>query len=93
MPDVRVNLIVTGRVQGVFYRQSTLQEAQRLGLRGWVANLPDGSVEIEAEGEEGAVADLVAWAKVGPPAAHVDHVRERKLTATGDDRTFMVRNA
>ena len=93
MSDVRVNLIVTGRVQGVFYRQSTLQEAQRLGLRGWVANLPDGSVEIEAEGDEAAVADLVAWAKVGPPAARVEHVRERKLSPTGLDRTFMLRHA
>ena len=92
MAIARVNLIVSGKVQGVFYRQGTLQEAQRRGLCGWVMNLPDGSVEIEAEGEAEAVADLARWAAVGPPSARVDHVRERRLEPTGADRTFMVRH-
>lgn len=91
MATARVNLIVTGKVQGVFFRQSTLQEAQRLGLCGWVCNLPDGSVEIEAEGDEASLRDLVAWAQHGPPMARVDGVRERAIAVTGEDRTFRVR--
>lgn len=90
MAIARVNLLVSGKVQGVFFRQSTLQEAQRLGLLGFVQNLPDGSVEIEAEGEREAIDALVRWARVGPPQARVDAVRERSLTPTGADRTFRV---
>jgi len=91
MDAIRVNLLVTGKVQGVFYRQSALQEAQRLGLSGWVMNLPDGGVELEAEGSARAVAELIAWAKVGPPAAEVEAVRVRERRPTGADRTFMVK--
>lgn len=91
MAIIRLGLIVTGRVQGVFYRQSALQEAQRLNLCGWVMNLPDGSVELEVEGEEESVRELAAWARNGPPNARVEGVRERKLLPTGADRTFMVK--
>jgi acylphosphatase len=90
MAIARVNLLVTGKVQGVFFRQSTLQQAQRLSLSGWVRNLPDGSVELEAEGESLALEALVRWAKVGPPGARVDGVQERSLAPTGIDRTFKV---
>ena len=91
MATIRVGLVISGRVQGVFYRQSALQEAQRLNLCGWVMNLPDGGVELEAEGSEESVRELVAWARRGPPAAQVDEVRERLLAPTGADRTFVVR--
>jgi len=67
----RVHLVASGRVQGVFYRQSTVDAARRLGLRGWVRNLPDGRVEAEAEGERAAVESLVEWCRRGPPAAMV----------------------
>jgi acylphosphatase len=68
----RVHLVVSGRVQGVFFRQSTADTARRLGLRGWVRNLPDGRVEAEAEGERAALEALVDWCRRGPPAARVD---------------------
>jgi acylphosphatase len=74
MGQKQVHLVVRGRVQGVYFRASTEHEARRLGLRGWVKNRPDGSVEIAAEGSEEALNDLVQWAHRGPSAARVDHV-------------------
>ena len=72
MAAARVHLVVSGRVQGVFFRQSTADTARRLGLRGWVRNLPDGRVEAEAEGDRAALEALVEWCRRGPPAARVD---------------------
>jgi acylphosphatase len=86
----RVHLVITGRVQGVFYRASTRDEAVRRGLTGWVRNLPDGGVECVAEGEEGALHGLVAWCQEGPPAARVDHVDERWSEARGELASFRV---
>lgn len=70
----RVSVIVTGRVQGVSYRASTVFEARGHGLTGWVRNLADGSVELEAQGDDASVAALVAWCAHGPPAARVTGV-------------------
>lgn len=66
--------VVNGRVQGVFFRQSTLQKARRLGLRGWVRNRADGAVEGVAAGSETALAALHEWLHRGPPQARVDAV-------------------
>jgi acylphosphatase len=74
MARVRVSFVVAGRVQGVFYRQSAVEEARRLGLDGWVRNLPDGRVEAEAEGERAAVEAFLAWCRSGPPSARVEGV-------------------
>ena len=71
---VRVRLAIDGRVQGVFFRTSTLEEATRLGLTGWVRNCPDGSVEVVAEGQKKKIDDLVSWCHHGPPGAHVRDV-------------------
>ncbi|PJJ58891.1 acylphosphatase [Hymenobacter chitinivorans] len=65
---------IQGRVQGVFFRQSTRAEAQRLGLTGYARNNADGTVTIEAEGTPDALAALEAWCHQGPPAARVDRV-------------------
>ncbi len=86
----RVNLIVTGRVQGVFFRASTLEKAQSLNLRGWVMNLPDRSVEILAEGSRYALEDLVEWCKLGPPEAMVQDVIVRWGKYQDEFRTFMI---
>jgi len=72
-------LKITGRVQGVFYRQSTRQEAQTLGLLGWVRNLADGSVEALVAGSEPAVKALIDWCQGGPPSAVVDNVEVKWL--------------
>ncbi len=65
---------VSGRVQGVWYRGSTQHKARELGLTGYARNLPDGSVEVLACGEAGAVQTLADWLRQGPPAARVSDV-------------------
>ena len=71
MNDVRVRAIVQGRVQGVFYRDSCQAEARRLGVRGWVRNRQDGTVEVVAEGPRDRVDQLLTWCRQGPPRATV----------------------
>jgi acylphosphatase len=68
------HILVNGRVQGVFYRQSTREKAKSLGLSGWVRNLADGRVEIEATGPRLKLDALVDWSHDGPPHAVVDSV-------------------
>ncbi len=86
----RVNLFVAGTVQGVFYRASTLERAQSLNLTGWIKNLPDGSVELLAEGPRYALEDLVEWCRQGPPAAEVEDVVARWQDYKDEFRTFMI---
>lgn len=68
---------VTGRVQGVFFRDSTRATAQRLGITGWVRNLPDGAVEVLACGEPAALDGLEEWLWRGPDQARVEDVARR----------------
>ena len=76
-----VRCVVAGRVQGVYYRAATADEAVRLALEGWVKNLADGRVEVVAAGEPSAVAALVRWLWKGPPAARVDAVHIEEWTS------------
>jgi acylphosphatase len=77
-------------VQGVFYRQSTVLEAARLGLSGTVRNLSDGSVEVVAEGVRGEVEALVAWCRRGPPSARVEALEVTWEPPTGQAGPFSV---
>ncbi|HZR09049.1 MAG TPA: acylphosphatase [Myxococcales bacterium] len=86
----RADAVISGRVQGVFYRGSAQQEAMRLGLVGEVRNLPDGCVEVIAEGPRERVEEFIAWCRRGPPSAEVEDVRVRWSAARGEFRTFMV---
>ena len=70
----RVELVVRGRVQGVFYRASARDVAERLGLTGEVRNLPDGRVEAIAEGERERLEEFIDWCRRGPPMAEVEEV-------------------
>jgi acylphosphatase len=70
---------VHGRVQGVWFRDSTRREAQRLGLQGHAVNLPDGTVEVLAVGPVEALAELGRWLQVGPPVARVTRVLEERV--------------
>ena len=87
----RLHAYVSGRVQGVFFRGRTLEVAARLGLAGWVRNLPDGRVEVLAEGAAQALEQLLAFLRVGPSGARVDHVNEAWGVASGGLPAFEVR--
>jgi acylphosphatase len=87
---VRAEIVVRGRVQGVFFRASAQQEGLQLGLAGEVRNLPDGSVEAIVEGERRAVDDFVAWCRRGPPSARVEDVQVKLRADQGEFRTFTV---
>lgn len=69
-------LTVHGRVQGVFYRDWTVRNARQLGLTGWVANRPDGTVAALLQGDEGAVGEMVERMRSGPPDARVERIEE-----------------
>ena len=91
MATTRVNVTVSGLVQGVFFRASTQEEARRRGLTGWVRNLPDGRVEVEAQGPEDRIAGLVAWLGAGPPDAEVREVASRPVDVVPGEHTFTQR--
>ena len=89
--DVRAELRVFGRVQGVGFRFATEREARRLGLCGYVRNCEDRSVEIVAEGDPENVERLVDWARRGPRGAHISGVEVSRRPASGDFAGFSVR--
>lgn len=73
----RVHVWVSGRVQGVYFRYKTLEEARRYGVTGWVRNLIDGRVEAVFQGDEAAVTHMIMFCREGPAYARVDHVQVR----------------
>ena len=77
------HLIIHGRVQGVFYRDWTVETARSLGLAGWVRNLPDGTVEAQVEGERQAVERMVAAMEGGPPRARVERIEQSEGETEG----------
>ncbi len=87
----RVRLKIAGRVQGVYYRASTVQQAQKLRLTGWVMNCPDGSVEAVAEGARQKLEELIAWCHQGPDGAWVTHVDVRWETPENNFYGFNIR--
>jgi len=87
----RVRFQVTGRVQGVAFRATARDAAHRLGLRGFVRNLPSGAVEGEAEGEASAVDAFLALCQLGPPGARVDHFTVDDVTLGGALPPFEIR--
>jgi acylphosphatase len=87
----RVQLRIIGRVQGVFYRNSTQRHARTLGLTGWVRNECDGSVRAELQGEEHDVHTMVQWCHHGPPHADVVRVDVRDIDTVDTEATFEIR--
>ena len=85
MSVIARNVVVSGRVQGVFFRDSTRREAQRLGVTGWVRNRRDGAVEAHVEGDADAVAKLVLWCREGPRSADVGDLRVTEVKPEGFD--------
>lgn len=90
MENARVRLIIEGRVQGVWFRDSTRREASRLGVKGWIRNRPEGSVELVVEGPEREVRELVRWCHHGPPGAGVTQVRETPEQWRGEFKSFEI---
>ena len=88
---VRAHVWVSGRVQMVYFRQSTRHVARERGLAGWVRNLPDGRVEAVFEGTESAVQELIGWCHQGPPAAEVEQVEVRWEAPQDEPPGFRVR--
>jgi len=88
MDNIRVHLIIEGRVQGVWFRESTRREAVSLKLTGWVRNRPDGSVEALIEGPEHAVDRLVSWCRKGPPVARVTGIQKDQEIWQGEFDSF-----
>jgi acylphosphatase len=88
--NIRVHAIIEGRVQMVFFRYSTCQEADRLGVKGWVKNRREGSVEVVAEGSKEAVEELTRWCYSGPSGAHVTNVNMTEEPYTGEFSAFEV---
>jgi acylphosphatase len=86
-----MHCIVSGRVQGVAYRVSTRSRAAELGLTGWVRNLPDGTVEVYAQGSSDALAALREWLRMGPPGANVTQLQCRPAAVTEGLSGFEVR--
>ena len=88
----RIHIIVYGGVQGVFFRANTEETASRLGVTGFVRNLPDGTVEVVAEGGKEKLEELLRWCSHGPPAASVSKIKheweENKNEFSGFDITY-----
>ena len=77
------DIVVTGRVQGVFYRAGMREQAERLEVAGWVRNEPDGTVTAHLEGTPSAVSELLDWCASGTSEAHVDDVASEPAEVTG----------
>lgn len=84
----RANVLISGHVQGVFFRGAAVEKAIAAGLTGWVRNRVDGRVEAVLEGNEEAIRRTIDWLNVGPPAARVENVEVFWETATGEFNGF-----
>ena len=88
---IRRGVTVSGRVQGVYFRQSTARRAAELGVTGWVRNRADGSVELEAQADGDAVEALLGWVRSGPPSAIVTHLEIVELPVESGETGFRIR--
>jgi acylphosphatase len=87
----RAHVYISGRVQGVFFRAYTEEEANRLGLKGWVRNLIDGRVEAVFEGEKDKIEKMIEWCHRGSPHARVDNVEVEWEDYKGEFDSFTIR--
>lgn len=85
------NYIISGKVQGVWFRANTQKTAQELGITGWVRNLPDGNVEVTAQGTEEQLKQLETWLQHGPDLAKVENIKTKILSSEEEFEGFEVR--
>ena len=86
-----VHVLISGRVQGVWFRSSTKQKAEQLGVTGWVRNTKDGRVEAIFEGEENSVKSLIEWCHHGPPLAKIEKVEVKNQNFTNGFDDFSIK--
>lgn len=91
MGTIRAHVLISGRVQGVFFRSNTKDHAIELGLNGWVRNLPDGRVEAVFEGTEKKIKEMIEWCKRGPGFADVSKVDVEFNGAGNEFKNFEIR--
>lgn len=87
----RIHAVVYGRVQGVFFRQTTLEQAKKLGLSGWVRNLADGTVEAEFQGDQEAVGRMLDWLPRGSIESSVVRVESREKEPVSGESEFIIK--
>ncbi len=88
---IQIKVIIKGLVQGVFYRVHTKNTADKLGVKGYVKNLANGSVEAVFEGDTQAVAMMIDWCHKGPEISRIDHVDTQEIKPLSDFKTFEIR--
>ncbi len=91
MNQIRIHGTVRGRVQGVCFRHYTREQANMLGVTGWVRNNPDSTVEFEAQGSEEKIAEFTKFVRNGPPAARVEDAKINRREPIADEKQFGVR--
>jgi len=87
----RIHVFISGRVQGVFFRYTSKELAEQLGVTGWIRNLPDGRVEAVIEGDEDKVEEMLEFFHKGPPLARVDKVEVIEEEYKGKFKDFRIR--
>ena len=87
---IRANIVVKGKVQGVYFRQNAQRICNEYGITGWVQNLEDGSVEATLEGNKNSVEDAISWFRVGPPNAHVERIELSYNRFSGEFQDFKI---
>ena len=85
-----VHVLISGRVQGVWFRASTKKKADELGIHGWVRNTSDGKVEAVFEGEKEKIDEMIKWCHIGPPLARVEKVEVEKQDPTNAFKEFSI---
>jgi acylphosphatase len=88
---IQVKAVISGRVQGVFYRAETKNTADKLGIQGYVKNLPNGSVEAVFEGDNSIVNKMLEWCNKGPSAARVENIFSEKIEESSNFEEFLIK--
>ena len=86
-----VHVVISGRVQGVWFRANTKQKAEQLGVTGWVKNTADGKVEALFEGDKKHIQEMIDWCHQGPPSAQIDHVEITEQSASNGFDGFSIK--
>ena len=89
--QTRIRAIISGTVQGVFYRASTQNEAKKLGLTGYARNLSDGTVEVEVQGDSDHIDTLLDWCRQGPPDSNVTRITSEVIARVPGEGVFEIR--